>query len=125
MNPESPSTARGLLARIGGVLLGVLLLYALGSGPATYYQTRYENTVGIEILSVLNPNESVPGDVLGSWTVCKVLWTMYRPLEAGVKGTPLEKPMADYRQRWAEGATARYPLRIRVPLDYEFRRTDR
>lgn len=118
-----PSTVRGLFVRIGGVLLGVLFLYVLGAGPATYYQTRYANTLGIDIRSVVNPDEGLPKDVLGSWAVCEAMQTMYRPLEAGVKGTPLEKPLADYRQRWTESATARYPLRIRT--SHGLQRVDR
>jgi hypothetical protein len=92
MNPESPSTARGLLARIGGVLLGVLVLYALGSGPAAYYQTRYHN-----------------GN-LGSAEVAIALQRMYEPLWSGVEGTSLKTPMANYQGWWNQRAFEKYPF---------------
>ena len=37
MDPEKPTSPGGFTARIVGVLCGLLLLYVLSIGPATYY----------------------------------------------------------------------------------------
>jgi hypothetical protein len=94
MNPESRLTARGLLARIGGVLLGVLVLYALGSGPATYYSVCYHNSLG--------RSGSARGQAL--------LQTAYRPLGAGVAGTSLETLLVKYQGWWILRAQEKYPI---------------
>lgn len=93
MNPERPASIRTLLARLGGVLLGALVLYAAGAGPASYYETRYQNTGGVQ----------------GSPALMKMMQTTYRPLGAGVQGTSLDGALAEYRLWWSQRAAKQYP----------------
>jgi hypothetical protein len=100
---------------MGGVLLGALVLYAAGAGPASYYETRYQNTSGAQ----------------GSPGLTTMTQEMYRPLEAGVEKTPLKGALGDYRQWWVQRAMKRYPPPLQTfvfgPYDddpgicYEFR----
>lgn len=94
MNAERSSLMRRLLVHMGGALLSALLLYVLGSGPASYYQVCYHNSLGRD----------------GSARVEALLRTMYRPLQPSVKGTPLETPIANYQGWWNIRAFEKHPM---------------
>jgi hypothetical protein len=93
MNPEHSTPLRGLLARTSAVLLGALVLYVAGAGPASYYATRFGNTGGQK----------------GSQRLVDTMHGVYRPLEAGVEKTALKGSLADYRQWWNQRAAQKYP----------------
>jgi hypothetical protein len=94
MNAERPAFVRALAARLSAVLLGALVLYVAGAGPASYYETRFAYTYGR----------------LGSATVLELAGRMYAPLMAGVEGTPLKQPVTDYRDWWIRRAAEKYPI---------------
>jgi hypothetical protein len=84
-----PSTVRGLFVRIGGALLGVLLLYVLASGPSFYFDVRRE-------MSKAARSQTMPGFVTPA---------IYRPLLQAVYQTPLERPLSGYITWWIQLAT--------------------
>jgi hypothetical protein len=93
METKDASLWPGLLLRASVALLGALALYALGAGPASYYETRYMRTDGKQ----------------GSVLVCKKLRILYRPLHASVQGTPLQTPLVHYRDWWGRRAKEKHP----------------
>lgn len=93
MNPEPSHPMRRLLLQGSVAFLGALALYALGAGPASYYEMRYANTDGMQ----------------GSASVLRKLRIVYQPLQASVKGTSLQTPLVSYRHWWTQRAAERYP----------------
>ena len=75
MDQEKPRTIGSIATRIVFTLVGLLILYVLGVGPAFY---------------ILNSSpRSIP-----------LVVNAYYPLFSAVSNTPLEKPVYDYLDWW-------------------------
>lgn len=75
MDPENPHSITRLLARIGFMLLGLLVLYVLSFGPAIWAYNRFPESHG-------------------------TIEAIYLPLARTIEGSPLEKPMQAYADLW-------------------------
>jgi hypothetical protein len=83
---------------MSAMLLGALVLYAAGAGPASYYETRFMITDGRQ----------------GSVSGIKKLRGLYWPLQTSVKGTPLQTPLENYCDWWSDRAWKQYPRSVCV-----------
>ena len=77
MDSEKPYSLRSVLTRIVCTLLGVLLLYVVGYGPANYVYQRFPNSRNL-------------------------ITAIYDPLEAATDKTPLERPLNQYMGWWLD-----------------------
>jgi hypothetical protein len=87
---DAPHTVRGLVLRIAGTLLALVLLYVLSFGPAYY---------GVGYRAVRGPFQSPYGyfpDPYGAMDPP----AFYAPLVTVTRGTILEKPLRRYANWW-------------------------
>ena len=77
MDSEKPPSLRGLIARIVGTLIGLLLLYVLSAGPADYVAIRWH-------------------------TDTTLMWYLYIPAQWLEDNTPLQGPLGTYGQWWSD-----------------------
>jgi hypothetical protein len=104
MTADPPRSVRGLVLRIVGTLLALVVLYVLSSGPALYLEQRRRLTTrGVGPVMELDPQTGRPRLAQPN----SLFWVIYRPLFRVTANTPLRGPLMKYRQWWLQRAAPR------------------
>jgi hypothetical protein len=93
MTTVKPHSLRGLLVRSAATAAALLVLYVLSVGPVSYWRIRQFH---------FNPARTgLPVETFFEMPIHGPVWK-------AVKGTPLERPLKDWRDWWVGKAMQKY-----------------